>query len=298
MDGLQFTSICKHNCLIIFDALSPGELQTGKHLYSNVQDHAFAIDRQGYCTRYEISSRSVLYARIMQVLQECKAGVSKPVLHFEGHGDAARGLYIAASSEYIAWADLQDLIAEVNEATRNNTGVVVAACHGFALAERLQCNTASPFNFLIAPDNEMSAGAFRDTMSGFYKIMAVSGDLASGLQVLPPTMQLRVAGEWFYRELAAYFIHHFTQADRQVIIEEAVTQVMLRYKAIDRNNRRILIKAARASVRKKLKFSDIARYFSQIFFHGSPPVTDADFTAFVDGAKTFHSARQALRRIR
>ncbi|MHB2138984.1 hypothetical protein ACX64L_13665 [Pseudomonas monsensis] len=289
MNQLTFTSVCMNNGLIIFDALSIKDLQTGRRLYSDVTDYTSAIGRSGYCTRYQVTSVASLHAYLMAVLSECKSGVLKPILHFEGHGHPEKGMYISASDEYISWTDLQRQVGQINRATRNNAGVVVAACHGFSLSAGLKINSPSPFNFLVAPKVEMSAGAFQDTMSNFYKMVASSGDLAAGLSGLSMEMQLLVSGEWFYSNLGTYLIHHHTQKNRQEMLETVVSREMDKASAANRAERRASLKHARKSVKNKLYDpSGFTRHFAKIFFHGDPPIALANFQGFIKAQKELH----------
>lgn len=286
LESLSYISVCMNNGLIIFDALSAGDLQTGRRLYSNVIDHTVAIDRSGYCTRHEVTSAASLHAHLMSVLMECKSGVLKPILHFESHGHPEKGMYIAASDEFVSWAQLQEWISQINRATRNNTGVVVAACHGFGLSSGLQVSSPSPFNFLIAPSVEMSAGIFEDTMSRFYKVVAATGDLATGLASLAEDMRLIVAGEWFYSHLGRYLIHHHTQKDRQEILEQSVSNQMENEPLLNRAQRRLRVKQVRKHTKKRINDSSaIARNFAMVFFHGDPPIESQNFQAYVKANK-------------
>lgn len=284
MNQLTYISYCKNNGLIIFDALpKTGDLQTGRRLYSNVFDHTFATGRSGYCTRHEVTSALILHAHLMSVLLECRAGILKPILHFESHGHPEKGLYIAASDEYVSWATLQEWIAPINHASRNHTAVVVAACHGFGLAAGLRVNSPSPFNFLIAPSIEMSAGIFVDTMSNFYRVVSSTGDLATGLAALPEDMRLLVAGEWFYSRLGTYLIHHNTQKSRQKMLERSVSDRMEKEQVENRAQRRLRIKEVRQFAKKRINDSKgIARNFAMIFFHGEPPVEPQNFQEYID----------------
>lgn len=286
MTTLTYTSICRNNGLIIFDALAADELQTGRRLYSDVTDHTNAIGRSGYCTRYEVQSRAALHAALMAVLYECQSGILKPILHFEGHGDPEKGLFIAASQEYILWADLKQLVELINRATLHNSGVVVAACFGFSLSRGLEVAKPSPFNFLIAPSIEMSAGTFRDAMYSFYKAVASNGDLRRGLADLPQDMQLLVSGEWFYSTIGSYLVHHHTQKDRQEMIEQVVTRQLTASPALNRAERRARLKQVRQSAKARINDAKgFVQHFAKTFFHGHPPVEMQDFQVWVSTGK-------------
>lgn len=164
---ISYTAVCRNNQLFIFDGLSPGESQTGRRLHEDITDFANSIGRYDYCTRYVVKSRVVLVAHLKAIENECKAGVLLPALHFECHGDEEKGLWLSASREYIPWSDLAALIAPVNAATRNNVSVILASCESFKLSEYVDIKLPCPFHFLIAPNQEIEAGATQDSLLPF-----------------------------------------------------------------------------------------------------------------------------------
>lgn len=286
MSGITYTSICMNNGLIILDALAPDDLQTGRRLYSDITDHTNAIGRSGYCTRYEVTSVSVLHACLAAVLFECKSGVLRPILHFECHGHPEKGMQIGSSKEYLTWSELQRIVGAFNKVTRNHCAVVVAACYGYALSRGLDVSKPCPFNYLIAPSEEMLAGAFADTMSVFYRTVASSGDLITGLKAFPSEMQLVVAGEWFYSNLGSYLINHYTQRERQQIAEEVVSRHVAAQPGLNRAQRRAQLKQVRKTAKQRVGDTrQMANHFATTFFHGSPPVGVDEFVEWVRAVK-------------
>jgi hypothetical protein len=277
---LKYTSVCGNNGLIIFDSIPACELQTGRRLYTDVSDFSRQIDRDGYCTRFEVRSRQMLVAALQAVLIECRAGVLRPALHFECHGDASRGLHIPDSNEYVTWTELVDFVAQINQATRNNTALVLAACHGFEASKIVSFASACPYNFLIAPNAEVTAGFFADSMLPFYKELATTGDLSSALRHLDESMQLFVSGQWFYSTLATFMIQHGWGKAKRELAEEIVTK---RLASAPYKNRE-LMQRIRAETKSLLRSpKGFFTHSARTFLHGKSPVPFDDFQAFVQG---------------
>ncbi|RON43373.1 hypothetical protein BK666_20015 [Pseudomonas frederiksbergensis] len=282
MQELTYTSICRNNGLIIFDALSETELQTGRRLHEDLIDYCREIDRQGYCTHYSIKSKQMLIAVLQLVLSECRAGVLCPVLHFECHGDPEKGLYIHASKEYVGWSELVQHLAEINQATRNNVGVVLAACYGFEISKFITFTIPCPFNFVIAPQDVIQAGRLQDVVLDFYKTTVKSGDLQGGLVALDNQLVLFHCGEWFFSTLASCMITNFNAVARSQMVELMVSNEVAK---VGYRNRELL-REQRAKAKKFLKSpQNFYRLMSRTFLHNKIPISYEDFHAFVEGKR-------------
>ena len=279
MHELTYTAISKNNGVIIFDALAESEMQTGRRLEEDLLDYSQEIDRQGYCTHYKIKSKQMLIATLKMVLIECKAGVLYPVLHFECHGDPNEGLYLHASREYVSWEELIRYIAEINQATRNNTGVVLAACYGFEISRFVTFASPCPFHYVIAPQNELQTGQLNDVILGFYKVVMQTGDLQRGLDLLDSRFKLFHCGEWFYSALSTFMVKNFNAKGRSEIVEQMVSSQVAK---ADYKNRE-LVRASRAKAKRFVKSPQgFYKHASMTFFHGKTPIPYEDFHAFVE----------------
>lgn len=279
MQGLTYTSCSRNNGLIIFDALAETEMQTGRRLHEDILDYCQEIDRQDYCTYYKIKSKQMLIEALKMVLTECKAGVLYPILHFECHGDQDKGLYVHASEEYITWEEIIRYIAEINQATKNNTGVVLAACYGFEISKFVTFTAPCPFNYVVASQDEIQAGQLRDVIFLFYKATVQSGDLQGGLVLLDNRLKLFHCGEWFYTTLATFMVTSFNATGRKDIIEKIVSSQVTKAGYSNRG----LLKAARAKARRFVKSPQgFYKHASLTFFHGKMPIPYKEFHAFVE----------------
>lgn len=279
MQELTYTSSSRNNGLIIFDALTESELQTGQRLYEDIRDHCEEIDRQNYCTYYKIKSKQTLIEKLKDVLTECKIGVLYPILHFECHGDKDKGLYLPASKEYISWDEIIRHIAEINQANKNNTGVVLAMCYGFEISKFVKFTEPCPFNYVVAAQGEIQAGKLQDVILPFYKATLRSGNLQGGLDLLDDRLKLFHGGKWFYNTLASFMITSFNASSRSEIVEQIVSNQVAK---AGYSNRRLL-KSVRAKAKKSVQSPQgFYEYSSMKFFHGKTPIAYKKFHTFVE----------------
>jgi len=279
MQELTYTSFSQNNGLIIFDALAESELQTGQRLFEDILDYCQEIDRHNYCTYYKIKSKQTLIAALKNVLTECKTGILYPILHFECHGDNKKGLYVSASKEYISWDEIIRQIAAINQATKNNTGVVLAVCYGFEISKFVKFTEPCPFNYVVAAQGEIQAGQLQDVVLPFYKATVQSGNLQGGLALLDDRLKLFHCGKWFYSTLTSFMITSFNASGRREIVEQIVSSQVV--KAGYRN--RELLKPIRAKAKKFVKSPQrFYEYASMNFFHGKTPIAYREFHAFVE----------------
>lgn len=280
---LTYTAICRNNQLFIFDALREDESQTGRRLHEDVTDFANGIGRPNYCTRYVIKNRIMLVAYLKALESECKAGVLLPALHFECHGDAEKGLWIAANDEYIPWPDLAALIAPLNAASRNNVAVVLATCHGFTLWRSVNIKTPCPFQYMIAPNQEISAGAIHDSLLPFYKEIISSGGLNTAITYLDSKFQRFIAGEWFYSIVAAFYTHNYSLKDKEEIMNQMIDTEVAKAGYSNRQ----LIRKSRVKIKRFLK--DPRQFYQSLekfFFHGQTKVPYEELKRFIDDQKS------------
>lgn len=279
---VTYTAVCRNNQLFIFDALIDGESQTGRRLHEDVTDFANSIGRYNYCTRYLVKDRTMLVAVLKAMENECKAGVLLPALHFECHGDEEKGLLLAASNEYIPWPDLAALIAPLNAATRNNISVVLASCHGFTLWKSVDIKTPCPFHFMIAPNQEISAGAIHDSLLPFYKEVISTGELSTALTHLDSKFQRFIAGEWFYSTIASFYTYSYSLKDKEEIMNQIIDNEVARAGYSNRQ----LIRKIRVKTKKFLKDPrEFYQALERFFFHGQMLVPYEDMKRFIDNQK-------------
>jgi hypothetical protein len=81
-----------------------------------------------------------------QIAQQAVNGL-RPIIHFDTHGSAVDGIYIAASKQYVSWAQLVDWLRPINIATGNNLGIISAACFSMHIYKDISVERS--FRFLL-----------------------------------------------------------------------------------------------------------------------------------------------------
>jgi hypothetical protein len=278
MSDLAFASSFSNNVLVILDGLGKGDQQNGRWLEETVNDFSNRLHRPGYCTRFLVHDTKELYAVLKKIETDCKTGVTKPVLHFECHGHPEKGLFLATSGEYVGWEILMHLVSAINAASQNNTGLVLASCHGFEISKLVRINQPCPFHFVLGPDIEVTTGELKDEMTAFYRMIMATNDLNAAIGELEPQYKHFFCTEWFYRELAVFVIKHFSGRAKSAMREDLLGNLVA--KGGDRR-----LKDLRKRVKEYINTPEaVFRDSSQMFLHGKQPVSYAQFEAFVKQA--------------
>ncbi len=275
MSDLTFISSFTNNALVILDGLGDDDQQNGRWLEETVNDLSARLQRPGYCIRHRVYDTKELYAVLKMVETACKTGVTKPVLHFECHGDAEKGLFLTRSGEYVGWQTLLHLVSGVNAASRNNTGLVLASCHGFEISKLVRINQPCPFHFVLGPDTAVTAGELKVEMTAFYRMIMATNDLNAAMGELDEQYKRFLCTEWFYREFAIFVIKNFSGKAKSAMTETILNDLI----AIRGNGR---LKDLRKKVKDHIRTPAIAfRDTSKMFLHNKQPVSYAQFEAFV-----------------
>jgi hypothetical protein len=155
--------------IVIIDAIprNRDDLQTADRLEDDLKS---VVDSEGSCRAYRkrINSKIELLVFFDELTRMCRDEGLEPLLHIESHG-SDDGLTIGDNDDPISWAELMPHFKQLNKASKNKLGLFIASCHGFSLAKHLNLDAGSPFNFLIAPQGEVSMGELDDSMTPFYR---------------------------------------------------------------------------------------------------------------------------------
>lgn len=274
---LVFASTFHNNAVVILDCLGVDDLKTGRRLEESINDMSSALGRPAYCVRKRISSHAQLYAELKVVEQSCRMGVTKPVLHFEGHGDPVKGLLISGSGEYVGWDALTALLSVLNRACRNNLGVVLASCNGYAITKLVRINAPSPYHFLLAPNSEVSAGELYAVLTEFYREIIRSSDLNWAMAQVPTHYQRFLCTEWFYIEFAKFMKQNLYGKAKSAFVDTVLDAAMTQH---GRQHMTPLRRAVKEQVRT---IQCLFESTVEVFLMGKAPAEFHHLEAFVQG---------------
>lgn len=284
MSYLKLQTQFANNAVIIVDGLKSTDLQTARLLNEDLLD--FQASSEGHKTLIQlekVSTRRELVAFLTDLIPVCKEGL-RPIIHFECHGNNLMGLGIGDAQERLSWADLVNLLSSINTATKNNTGVVMATCHGFYALTPLTIDHPCPFFFLIGSQEIVPAGVFGKQMKEFYKALFRSGALEPAMAQLDDRFKQFLAEKFFAtvwaRNLKKHGIGKGLSARREHLVTMALDEGR-------RSGNNLSVKVVRSLV-KKLAPLRKETFDAQAnrFLHGKSGLNFYDILKFVKSGST------------
>lgn len=277
-EPLTFTSRFKNNALVIIDALGDTDLQTAIHLRDAIDD-ATSVSRPTYCNYFKVRSSAELFTILDDLTDRSKAGLL-PILHIEAHGDKERGLEISTTGEMVHWDSLLPSLQAINKASRNNLGVVLAACFGLYAIKPLNIEEPCPFYFLIGPDEPVSAGDIDDMMKHFYLELGRTNSLDKAMKKVDTQFKQFHAEKFFYITFAKYMKRACIGTGAQRRVEHLVTMAAEGGAISNRASLRVIRKNARTFVRSQ---EHVFNRRAALFLHGRRSVSFVELQSFVRG---------------
>lgn len=276
--ALSFTSHFSNNTLIIIDALGEDDLQTGIHLRDDMRD-ATEVSRPGYCQYFKVESESHFFTVLEKINEHTKNGF-RPILHIEAHGDKDSGIRIAASGEFVSWSKLLPKLQEINGNSKNNLGVVMAACFGLNALRPLRIEDPCPFYFLIGSEFEVPAGYIDDALKEFYIELNRQNSLDDAMMKIDAKFRQFHAEKFFFVTFAKYMKNACMGAGAQRRVERLLTEVVQSGSITNRATLRTLRKNAKAFVRlQEHAFNKL----SSRFLHGRKSISYEKLRQFARG---------------
>ena len=124
----------------------------------------------------DVESKQGLYEALKSIQNAARGGAYMPLIHFETHGNSDPPCLALVSGETVPWTELQCHLAPINEATRFNLIISVAACFGAGIVNAVNPMEPSPCWGLVGPLERRNAGDLLRDFLGFYEELIVSKD--------------------------------------------------------------------------------------------------------------------------
>lgn len=153
--------------------------------------------------QFEPKNADALLQYLDQLAIRAQQG-AKPVIHLDTHGDAVDGLLIAASNEFIDWAQVVDSFRRINVPASNNLIVISGACFSAHLLLNMEFFQPAPFFALYAPEKSINAGFLEDNLRPFYSELFGTASLDAALTHLNPDIALYSSQNLLFRLLVGY----------------------------------------------------------------------------------------------
>ena len=163
---MNFNRSSAFNSIYIIESLPEGDLKTGRDLYENCVYPLGDLKEGLYTSLSQPISKNEFIQTLAWIIDGCKVNNRGPILHIESHG-CSEGI-ATASGELIYWRELKPYLCALNEISRLNLLVVMAACNGMDLAKVILPTDRAPVWAIIGPPNPVKAGCVIDGFKAFY----------------------------------------------------------------------------------------------------------------------------------
>ena len=202
----------------IIESLRPGDHHTGRRLYEDLAPLADASTPPVKARFSPVQSRAAFLALLQSIAEDARLHSHSPILHIEAHGDFT-GIEVT-SGEYLPWREFTDGLIAINEMSRLNLLVILAACKGAHLFKVMasQIGGRAPMRILIGPKRDVSAGDIEHACLAFYRALFDTGDgraawCAMNDAVAPGSLTFAVftAEHTFYTAMYGYFTRHCSE---------------------------------------------------------------------------------------
>ncbi|OFV90720.1 MAG: hypothetical protein A3H28_11430 [Acidobacteria bacterium RIFCSPLOWO2_02_FULL_61_28] len=162
----------------VIESLKSGDYHTGRRLFEDLEPLAIANSPVVTAHFWSVQTREEFLARLRLIADDSRTHGQSPVLHIETHG-SPDGIQVS-SGECLTWLDLKAELTAINETSRLNLLVVLAACDGAKLYQIIQPTDRAPVFAVIGPNRTVTAGEIECATRVFYrKLFDVKGVVAA-----------------------------------------------------------------------------------------------------------------------
>ncbi len=216
MTGARFSRI------VIIQSLPAGDSPRGRHLRDAIEATAKAL-RNIPVEFINAQSANDFWTALDRVRETIESVTDYPVLHLECHGISdGTGLSLADGTP-IPWFELKTPLVKINQATRCNLFVTLAACHGAMLQEILDTQDRSPCLGLLGPSGEVSPLDLKGSYSAFFLELLRSTNADAALSSLRDSPERRARYFLFTAEdmfRAVFLLYRATYSTKAQMTEK------------------------------------------------------------------------------
>ena len=191
----------KFNIIHVIDSMPGGELNTVRVICEDLRTLAAST---GFLTveKHKVESKTELWGVFERIADHSRQYGSKPLIHFEAHGDADLGVQLK-SEQFVRWWEFIPALTDANVAAKNNLVLHFAMCSGGYLASILAkvINKRSPFSALVAPTEDVGAGPMSESFVRYYHKLIADSSLAAAIGELNRNPDQGKYGLWTCEKL-------------------------------------------------------------------------------------------------
>jgi hypothetical protein len=156
-----------------------------------------------------VQSRAEFVALLRSIAEDARRHSHSPILHIEAHGSSS-GIQVS-SGECLTWTEFKTELTTINEISRLNLLVILAACDGGNMVSIIQPVDRAPVRALIGPNRIVSAGEIEQACLAFYRTLFDAGEIRAAWRAMNDAVapdQLTFAA--FTAEYTLrYVMHHY-----------------------------------------------------------------------------------------
>lgn len=171
---MSFTAVARMNSLFWITSLAEHEQGVTRRILEDLKPLCKTRGTPFFV--YEPQTADELLGALGDIA-DMAANRALPLVHFDLHGAATKGLFVSATGEFVSWEAVGDALRSINRNTGNNLCVVSCACASFDAVRVVDVHRTVPFFMYLAPEKDISAGTIEDNIVGFYRDMLDREDI-------------------------------------------------------------------------------------------------------------------------
>ncbi|EKN3502483.1 hypothetical protein ACQIBV_004712 [Yersinia enterocolitica] len=270
-----YSSIYIVDILGVSDSLIPEELivETGSNpkvtLKNNTASQLFqslsTINLKIPLYYVKIYNIPMLKAFLQSLEEKIKNNLEAPILHFECHGSADKGMHFPVINKFLSWVDLNILFVQLNKELRNNLLIVIAGCDSSKLLTNIIYSDGSPFGCFVGSKVVTYEGIIK-RFKDFYRQLFFHNDLEFAYDIVKDDFVIKFSVDICLEHLLLPIVLNYLGNDRRNFVEFTVNQLI-------KNGQEGTLKHIRKIAKSRLKnleyFYDLS---AKRFLHGSLPI--------------------------
>lgn len=153
----------------IIEALRPDDCRTGRLLFEDLEPLAITARPVVTARFWSVQTREEFLEQLRSIAHDSRTHGHFPLLHIEAHG-SREGIQVS-SGELLTWLEFKDELTAINEISRLNLLVILAACEGAHLLSIIQPTDRAPVRALIGPTRTVTGDEIERASLAFYRTL-------------------------------------------------------------------------------------------------------------------------------
>ncbi|WP_041653945.1 hypothetical protein [Achromobacter xylosoxidans] len=270
----------------IIESLKPTDFKSGTSLCESINGLREDNPEAPLAELETVQGCDGFLAKIRELTLSARDNDEFPILHIETHGWGDKSGLAFADGSSLGWDDLAQSLGLLNEATRFNLVVCVAACFGGHFVGSIKPTAPAPCFALVGPTHTVLPDELLRSFRDFYRALLTTPTAPAALQALL-AHRLTVGGflttsveDWFFKLADAYLRNDCTPERLKERAEKIIEQLKRESKTVNSEQQAEIEK-----IGETLAFGFLDRRFSEFFMIEEIPENADRFAASLAKAK-------------